>query len=60
MIHQQIPPDYNGLDSAFIAGWRAALEYAATFMAPIEDPLDEGEASLAAFGSFIENHIFKS
>ncbi len=53
MIQQHTPPNFQNLDSAFIAGWKAALEYARTFMAEIESPHDELEQQLSDFNTFL-------
>lgn len=53
MIQEHIPPDFQNLDTAFIAGWKAALSYARTFMAEIESPNDEIEQQLSDFSKFL-------
>lgn len=53
MIQEHIPPDFQNLDTAFIAGWKASLKYARTFMAEIESPQDEIEQQLADFSEFL-------
>ena len=53
MIQEHIPPNFQNLDTAFIAGWKAALSYARTFMAEIESPQDEIEQQLADFSDFL-------
>lgn len=54
MLQEQKNPNFNKLDTAFLAGWKAAKEYFTSFMTEVEAPqIDGGEFSLLKFNDFL-------